>query len=274
MGYPSPLKVVTKKISPNVLTVSSPFSILNKLNVGARMVIFHYHGDIIIWSPLPYDKEILENAIAELTTEEYIVKYIFVINIEHNLCAEKYKQIYPNVKLIGPENTARCEINIPLTEDNALKIIKGNDGWGDLGISDDKSIIDNFELIYNNAHKNRELVIYEKNDKLLLLADMIMNLGIHGTTTGEHVLEQYSPELGFPKGFNPHGGWSFLSRYLQPNSVVGKFLMNRLQKTRKTPEKTKKVMELINSWDYTTIIMVHGNLITKEAKRTLSDVHL
>ena len=35
-----------------------------------------------------------------------------------------------------------------------------------------------------------------------LLADMIMNLGIHGTTTGEHVLEQYSPELGFPKGFN------------------------------------------------------------------------
>ena len=254
MGYPSPLKVVTKKISPNVLTVSSPFSILNKLNVGARMVIFHYHGDIIIWSPLPYDKEILENAIAELTTEEYTVKYIFVINIEHNLCAEKYKQIYPNVKLIGPENTARCEINIPLT--------------------DDKSIIDNFELIYNNAHKNRELVIYEKNDKLLLLADMIMNLGIRGTTTGEHVLEQYSPELGFPKGFNPHGGWSFLSRYLQPNSVVGKFLMNRLQKTRQTPEKTKKVMELINSWDYTTIIMVHGDLITKEAKRTLSDVHL
>ena len=143
MGYTSPLKVVTKKISPNVLTVSSPFSILNKLNVGARMVIFHYHGDIIIWSPLPYDKEILENAIAELTTEEYTVKYIFVINIEHNLCAEKYKQIYPNVKLIGPENTPRCEINIPLTEDNALKIIKGNEGWGDLGISD-KSIIDNF----------------------------------------------------------------------------------------------------------------------------------
>ncbi|CQB90236.1 Uncharacterised protein [Chlamydia trachomatis] len=50
--------------------------------------------------------------------------------------------------------------------------------------------------------------------------------------------------------------------------------MNRLQKTRQTPEKTKKVMELINSWDYTTIIMVHGDLITKEAKRTLSDVHL
>ena len=68
---------------------------MNKLNVGARMVIFHYHGDIIIWSPLPYDKEILENAIAELTTEEYTVKYIFVINIEHNLCAENINKSIP-----------------------------------------------------------------------------------------------------------------------------------------------------------------------------------
>lgn len=272
MGYPVPLRVVTKKISPNVLTVSCPFSIFDKLNVGARMVIFHFQGDIIIWSPIPYNKEVFESSIAKLTSEPYTVKYIFVINIEHNLSAESYREAYPDVKLIGPENTLRCAIDFPLTNENAMKIIKSS-GWDSLGITD-ASIVDNFELIYNSYHKNRELVVYEKSTKSILLADFIFNLGVPGTTSGEHVLEQYSPELGFPKGFNPHGGWSFFSRYLQPESKVGRYLMNRLQKTKNHPEKTKEIIALINQWDFENIIMVHGDVITKDAKKTLSNIYV
>lgn len=272
MGYQVPLKVATKRLSANVLTVSCPFSILDKLNVGARMVIFNFQGDIIIWSPIPYSKEILDNAIAQLTSEPYTLKYIFIINIEHNLAGETYREAYPEVKLIGPEATQRCTIDIVLTNENAMKVIKGS-GWETLGVSD-PSIIDNFELIYNSYHKNKELVIFEKSTKAIFLADFIFNLGIPGTTNGEYVLEQYSPDLGFPKGFNPHGGWSFFTRYLQPNSKVGKYLMNRLQKTKNHPEKTKEIITLINEWDYDTIIMVHGDDITKNAKETLAGIYL
>ncbi|KAL6451339.1 hypothetical protein SBY92_002679 [Candida maltosa Xu316] len=232
------------------------------------MVIFHYDGDIILWSPVPYNKKILESAIAELTTAPYTIKYVFNINTEHHLCAQQYKEIYPDVKLIGPEGTPKCELDISLTNENAMKIIKGK-GWAtDLKITD-KSVTNNLELIYNPFHKNKELVLFDKSTKTLFLADLIFNLGIHGTTTGEIVLEQYSPEFGFPKGFNPHGGWSYLTRYFQPESKVGKFFMNRLQGS-----KQKEIIGLINSWDYKTIVMVHGEWITKNAKQTLSNIYV
>ncbi|RCK65141.1 hypothetical protein Cantr_00581 [Candida viswanathii] len=272
MGYQVPLRVVTRKLSPNVLAVSCPFSILDKLNVGARMVIFHFDGDVLIWSPIPYNKEIFERAVAELTTEPYTVKYIFIINVEHNLAGESYREGYPDVKLIGSEATQRCHIDIPLTNENAMLVIKG-DGWGELGV-DDKSVTQNLELIYNSYHKNKELLVYDNSTKTLFLADFIFNLGIHGTTEGTYVLEQYSPQLGFDNLFNPHAGWSFFTRYLQPKSLVGQYLMNRLQRTKHHPEKTKEIIALINEWDYERIVMVHGDDITSDAKETLSGIYL
>ncbi|RLV89936.1 hypothetical protein JA1_004902 [Spathaspora sp. JA1] len=273
MVYPEPLKVAIKKLSNNVVTVSCPFTLLNKLNLGARMTIFHYEGDVIIWSPLPYNKQILNDAIAELTTDDYSIKYVMIVNVKHNMCAAEYKRQIPGVKLIGPSptETGDVEIDVKLTNENAMKIIKGDMWTSELGITDD-SFIKNLELVYNSYQKNKELQLFENNIQSLFVGDLLFNVGIHGTTSGDHILEQYSPELGFDKGFNPHGGWSFATRYLQPFSIIGRFLMNDLQRTRKYPQETKEFVKLLNSWDFKEIVVLHGDII-KNGKEAFVSIY-
>ncbi|EGW32203.1 uncharacterized protein SPAPADRAFT_55715 [Spathaspora passalidarum NRRL Y-27907] len=271
MGYPELLKVVTKKLSDNIVTVSCPFSLLNKLNIGARMTIFHYDGDVIVWSPLPYNKEILNNAIKELTNEEYTIKYVIVVNTPHNMCASEYKRQIPGIKLVAPAPTkVDVDIDIKLGHDNALKIIKDEMWTSELGITD-QSFIKNLELVYNSYHKNRELHLFEKNAKTLFVGDLLFNLGIHGTTTGTHTLEQYCPEVGYEKGFNPHSWWSFPTRYMQPFSIIGRYLMNDSQNIKKYPEETKKTLKLLNSWDFKEIVVLHGDVI-KNGKEAFASI--
>ena len=75
--------------------------------------------------------------------------------------------------------------------------------------------------------------------------------------------------MGFPKGFNPHSGWSFITRYLQPYSKVGRFLFRKLVDINHS----KPGLEAIyNSWDFKTIVMCHGNIITKDAKEAFKHV--
>ena len=48
MGYPKTLKVVSRKLTSNIVIASCGFTRVNTLNFGARMALFNYDNDIVI----------------------------------------------------------------------------------------------------------------------------------------------------------------------------------------------------------------------------------
>ncbi|RCK66688.1 hypothetical protein Cantr_02743 [Candida viswanathii] len=274
MGYPENFKIVTKALTDNILLASSAFTRADKFNFGARMAILKYpvqdHEKIILWSPLPYTPQVVDTILkfTGVPQESQLkINYVIIPDREHNLAAQKYQDVFPECKIIGMEGIDSVSIDYKFTEAMGNKIIKGEELR--LFIDDD-TIVDNFEFVYLPKHANQELVVFEKKAKTLFEADLLFNLGAPGTVQGTTTLEQYSPELGYAKGFNPHSGWSFITRYLQPYSKVGRFLFRKLVDVNAS----KAGLEAIYSWDFSTIVMCHGNIITERAKEAFKHVFL
>lgn len=276
MGYPPNFKIVTKSLTENILLASTAFSRVDKFNFGARMAVFKFpqSNKIILWSPLPYTPQVIDvlTKFTNNTNESNLnIAYVIIPDREHNLAAKSYKEKFPGCKLIGmeglDENSLKLDYKFLKLMGN--KVLKNDDLRQIFNDSDSGLIVDNFEFVYLPNHANQELVVFDKSSSTLFEADLLFNLGVPGSTLGETILEQYSPELGFPKGFNPHSGWSFITRYLQPYSKVGRFLFRKLVDINHS----KPGLEAIyNSWDFKTIVMCHGNIITKDAKEAFKHV--
>lgn len=276
MGYPPNFKIVTKSLTENILLASTAFSRVDKFNFGARMAVFKFpqSNKIILWSPLPYTPQVIDvlTKFTNNTNESNLnIAYVIIPDREHNLAAKSYKEKFPGCKLIGmeglDENSLKLDYKFIKLMGN--KVLKNDDLRQIFNDSDSGLIVDNFEFVYLPNHANQELVVFDKSSSTLFEADLLFNLGVPGSTLGETILEQYSPELGFPKGFNPHSGWSFITRYLQPYSKVGRFLFRKIVDINHS----KPGLEAIyNSWDFKTIVMCHGNIITKDAKEAFKHV--
>lgn len=276
MGYPPNFKIVTKSLTENILLASTAFSRVDKFNFGARMAVFKFpqSNKIILWSPLPYTPQVIEvlTKFTNNTNESNLnIAYVIIPDREHNLAAKSYKEKFPGCKLIGMEGLDENSLKLDYKFIKLMgsKVLKNDDLRQIFNDSDSGLIVDNFEFVYLPNHANQELVVFDKSSSTLFEADLLFNLGVPGSTLGETILEQYSPELGFPKGFNPHSGWSFITRYLQPYSKVGRFLFRKLVDINHS----KPGLEAIyNSWDFKTIVMCHGNIITKDAKEAFKHV--
>ena len=276
MGYPPNFKIVTKSLTENILLASTAFSRVDKFNFGARMAVFKFpqSNKIILWSPLPYTPQVIDvlTKFTNNTNESNLnIAYVIIPDREHNLAAKSYKEKFPGCKLIGmeglDENSLKLDYKFIKLMGN--KVLKNDELKQIFNDSDSGLIVDNFDFVYLPNHANQELVVFDKSSSTLFEADLLFNLGVPGSTLGETILEQYSPELGFPKGFNPHSGWSFITRYLQPYSKVGRFLFRKIVDINHS----KPGLEAIyNSWDFKTIVMCHGNIITKDAKEAFKHV--
>ncbi|EEQ47343.1 hypothetical protein MG5_02211 [Candida albicans P57072] len=276
MGYPPNFKIVTKSLTENILLASTAFSRVDKFNFGARMAVFKFpqSNKIILWSPLPYTPQVIDvlTKFTNNTNESNLnIAYVIIPDREHNLAAKSYKEKFPGCKLIGMEGLDEnsLKLDYKFIKSMGNKVLKNDDLRQIFNDNDSGLIVDNFEFVYLPNHANQELVVFDKSSSTLFEADLLFNLGVPGSTSGETILEQYSPELGFPKGFNPHSGWSFITRYLQPYSKVGRFLFRKLVDINHS----KPGLEAIyNSWDFKTIVMCHGNIITKDAKEAFKHV--
>ncbi|KAL6450646.1 hypothetical protein SBY92_000892 [Candida maltosa Xu316] len=224
---------------------------------------------IILWSPLPYSTQVIDK-IVEFTgvpESNLSIDYVIIPDREHNLAGKKYQEIFKDCKLIGMEGINNMDIDYKFTSKIGNKVIRGDELKE---IINDEVIYKNFEFVYLPHHANQELVVFNPASKAMFEADLLFNLGVPGSVEGKVVLEQYSPELGFPKGFNPHSGWSFVTRYLQPWSKVGGVMFRKLVDVNKS----KSGLEAIYGWDFNTIVMCHGNIITENAKEDFKHVFL
>lgn len=269
MGYPSNFKAVSRKLTPNTVITSVPFSRANKLNFGGRMALFNYDNQIVVWSAIPYSNEAIEG-LRLLTGKEngFNVTHLIVPDKEHTIAAGSFKTAYPNLKVIAMESVLVPGVSIDyVVKDSQGGTLLNKASLLEIGITE-SVILDNFEFVYLPHHKNKELVMYDRNSKILFEADLLFNLGVEGTVDGSTTLEQYSPETGYEKGFRPHTGWSYPTRYLQPHSKVGNYLMNKIAES----SKSKEGLQAVYDWDFQKIVMCHGNVIEKDAKQSFKSV--
>lgn len=254
MGYPNPLKAISRNLTDNIVITSTPFTRSNIMNFGARMTLFNYNNQVIVWSAIPYGSEVI-NSLKLLTGKDdgFNVSYLIIPDVEHTMAAQSFKDTYPNLKIIGPEEVkVPFKVDYKITKAHGNKLIDSN-VLKEIGIQDD-SILNNFEFVYLPSHANKELVLYDKNSKILFQADLLLDLGPVGKK-----LEQYSPETGYASNFNPHGGLSYITRFSHPDSGFFRGLVNKLVKAN--DPQVQKGLKTIYNWDFTKMVPCHGNVV-------------
>lgn len=264
MGYPNPIQASIRKIAANVVTVSCPFSIKDRLDVGARMSLIKIGPNVIIYSPIPYGPY-MDEALQLLNGNDSSAKvtHLFIVNRQHNLAAKSFKDVYPELKIFAGYNVDlgdECPIDYTLTRELGNKVITGSDFKTSWGITE--PWVDQLEVVLLRFHKNSDVVLLHKPSKVLFEGDVVFNLGV-SDDNGE--VEQYSPATGFPEKHYPFTGWSFLLRWMQPAGFLGKFFCSRLTQSA-TPEGLEGV-KVVADLDFDVIVPCHGNVIDKDAKK-------
>lgn len=264
MGYPSPLTVASRKLSENVVVSISGFTRFDRVNFGARMALFKVDNSVVVWSALPLTDDFpkaLELLTGKLTAAN--VSHLIIPDKEHTMAAHAFKAKYPDMKIIAMEGVAKdCTIPVDyeISAAHANKVLDSA-VLREIGVAE-PAILDNFEFVYLPSHGNRELVMYHKASRTVFEADLLFNLN-----TAEP-MEQFQPATGFPKGYSPFSGWSYVARYMNPESKVGRFLFNKLVNA----QAAAGGLRAIYSWDFDTLVMCHGNIIEKTGKEAFKKV--
>lgn len=255
MGYPADLKVASRKLAANIATGSLAFSRFGVVNFGARMAAINHNDSVIIWSALPYGPQV-EEVIGLVASKPFNISHLIIPDNQHTMAAKLFKDKYPQLKIIAPEgvDVPGLPIDYTVTSKYSNKVLD-TAALNQIGITD-PVITDNFQFVYLPSHVNKELVTYDIKLKTVFEADLFFNLG-----TSEN-LEQYSPSTGFPELFNPHSGLSFATRYMQPYSKLGSGFMKKAVNLKKAVPG----LRAIYSWDFTTIVPCHGNVVDSGAK--------
>lgn len=220
------------------------------------MAILKYGDEVVVWSPIPYGPYVDEAL--ELLGAKKSVDYVVVVNTNHNLAVDSYIEKFPNVKVIGGENGHAVTYKFDKSDGN--RVVRGEEAA--TKFADNGALWRHLEFVYLPEHRNQELVLFEKDNKFLLEADVLMNISEPDETGG---LEQYSLATGYPAGFNPFTGWSYLMKFVRQHDWLGwsfHLFFSRLW----TEGGAAGLQAIYDSWDFKAIIQTHGNIILDNPK--------
>ncbi|KAI9894554.1 MAG: hypothetical protein M1814_001908 [Vezdaea aestivalis] len=240
---PSAVTVI-RKVTPNITTLSAPFTRFGLIKVGGRGTLVRMtNGQVAVFSPTALTPE-AKTAVTELGGK---VGYIAALDFEHHIFLGPWAAEYPSAKVLGPEGLAekRAEQkneNVPFahifTEQNKRTEKVGG------------AFDEDFEYEYVGGHANKELVFLYKPDKTLIQADMLFNLP---------ATEQYS-KTGIPADA---GIFTKLFSFFNRTSPQGqvwqqRFLWNVCAKDKPSFADSCK---RIASWNFEKMIPCHGDVI-------------
>lgn len=242
MSYPLPLPYVTRELSPNVLLVATPFRLEKVAPVGARMVLFKFGAEVVVWLPIPWGPEFKE--ILDKFAPGLQVTFVIIANTHHCVAGHTLREPFPQVKFIAPEgsqlkNGVEIDYIVPTTLGDRVLTAS------EFGVSDDV-IGKNFEFIYMTNHLCKELVVYHDATKTIYVGDMLFNLG-------DLPLEQFSQTLGVPLG-----GW-LMGYWMSPKTYGGKITTNFFNGTWTRNSAAYTGLRAVLSFDFNRVVMCHGN---------------
>ncbi|USW54473.1 Putative ribonuclease Z/Hydroxyacylglutathione hydrolase [Septoria linicola] len=240
--------MVIRRVTPDILTCSTPFLRFGRIKVGGRGTIVRLAtGNLAVFSPVALT-DTVKRETQELGGN---VGYIVALDQEHHIFLESWHKAYPEAKVLMPDT-------LPSYRDKQsyFKIPTANQV---LFYPNKKPEITpefdaDFDYEYVHAHGNKELVFNHRKSGTLIEADLLFNL----PATEQFSKSGVDATSGvFTKLFN------FLQNTRGDAMAQRRVLWYGLASPR--PEFNGSIKR-INAWSFDRIIPCHGDVIESGGK--------
>jgi hypothetical protein len=224
-----------REIARNLWVAEQPLKYFG-LSVGTRMTVIRLKNDeLVIISPIKIERETISqfNKIGR-------VSYIVAPNLYHYLFLADFKTLYPEAQLWAAPDLKLKKPELPI--DRVITDLEKEcfDGVEYL-------LFDGFNtLSFNGISHLNECVFFHVESKTLILTDT----AFHFDESFSLVTQLVSRAIGGYKNLSPS-------------------LLERLA-TRET-EKVKQAVKNVLAWDFKRVIMAHGSILERDAKRQFQE---
>lgn len=252
--------MVIRHVTPNIITLSVPFSRFGMIKVGGRATIVKLtSGNLAVFSPVALTPEV-QTTLSTFGSGK--IEYIIAPDIEHHIFITEWAKAFPNAKLIGPEGLPekRAKANDEKIGKEPFFRIFEKKSKRSTKITDEFDA--DFEYEYVESHPNKEIVFYYKPERVLIQADLMFNLPpteqyskVKDDQTKDGVLARF-----FAGTMNPAGEAKGMKRAMW-------YLFSRADRPS-----FNESMQRINQWDFTTMIPCHGDVMEGDGKTVFQKV--
>jgi len=227
--------LVIREVKNGVWTFSRPFTRSGVVPFGGRSVAVKLNDSSVwLFASTKADEETL-GKIREIGP----VKYIVAPDYEHYLNLADFHKAFPEAKVIGVDG---------LEAKPALAEVKFSGIYGKDPEGTKYGFEDEISACYFSGFQNKDVAFCHKASKTLIEADLLFNMPPK---------EQYSKTNESPTGWIPFVG------NMTPFTWAHKFMIDRVIWDKPA---TKIHAQTVNSWDFDTIIMCHGDVIESNGK--------
>ncbi|KAI0476022.1 hypothetical protein GGR56DRAFT_447372 [Xylariaceae sp. FL0804] len=260
---------VIRNITPNVATVSVPFSRFGKIQVGGRATIIRMtSGAIAVFSPVALTDEVRAK-VAEMGGR---VGYLIAGDMEHHIFLSEWKRAYPDARLVGPaglpEKRAKMQGDDKINGSDAFAVVLTPENAHDAAAAIGPEFAADFDVEYVAAHPNKEIVLcYRPDGGVLVEADLMFNLP---------AVEQYSR---VPEAERRAGNGLLNKLFVSLNGTQGPAKgQKRLQWYALSSggeggrAAYNASVQRIDGWAWDRLVPCHGEVIERDAKATFRKV--
>ncbi|EME44276.1 hypothetical protein DOTSEDRAFT_34759 [Dothistroma septosporum NZE10] len=237
--------MVIRHLTPDVVTLSTPFLRFGRIKVGGRSTLVRLQsGSVAVFSPVA-----LTDTVKKETETLGQLKYIIAPDQEHHIFLESWHKAYPEALVVGPAT-------LPALRDKQSysKIPFHHLSEPNQPISVSPEFDSEFDAEYVHGHSNKELVFNHRPSKTLIEADLLFNLP---------ATEQFSKS-----GVSPTSG--ILTKIMNGlQSTKGQAIWQKRMLWYGIAEDKKAMnasMATIASWEFDRIVPCHGDVIEKGGK--------
>ncbi|TCD65752.1 hypothetical protein EIP91_002236 [Steccherinum ochraceum] len=229
--------IVIRQVTPEITTFSKPFNkLFGLLPMGGRSTAVKLSdGTVWVVASTPLSPETKE-AIDAMG----LVEYIMAASADHHFFLTEWQKAYPEAKIIGV---------LGLAEKKQAESWKFTGSYGVDPAGTTYGFEDEIQATYFPGFSKHDVAWLHLSSKTLIVADLIFNLP---------ATEQYSASS------KPKAKPAFFLPKLEPYSEgFRKFLWGE----GKDKEAMKRDAKTVAGWDFERIIMCHGDIIEKDAKK-------
>ncbi|PGG95746.1 hypothetical protein AJ80_09917 [Polytolypa hystricis UAMH7299] len=247
--------MVIRNLTPDLVTLSVPFSRFGLARVGGRATIIRLKSqDLVVFSPVALTPDV-KSTIESLGGK---VKFLVAPDIEHHIFLSAWKQAYPDAQIIAPDGLKEKREQNPETRGLKFAHILTPTNKHGYKIPE---FGDEMEIEYVDAHPNQEIVLFHKPTKTMVEADFIFNL----PATEQFSKSEESPTQGlvtklFVALMSAKGSVTWQKRTIW-------YLF--ASKDRKGYAQSANSMA---KWDFDRIIPCHGDVIETGGKETFTNL--
>ncbi|WPH02452.1 Hypothetical protein R9X50_00531600 [Acrodontium crateriforme] len=250
--------MVIRKVTPDILTMSTPFLRFGRISIGGRATIVKLEsGNLALFSPVALTDN-LKSEVASMGNGQ--IKYIVALDQEHHIFLEPWHKAFLDARVIAPETLPayRAKQGYFKIPEASWTLFRKADN-PNLSVSEEFDR--EFDMEYVSAHANHEIVFNHKPTKTMIQADLIFNL----PATEQMSKSGIPANKGFLTNFfaslqNTKGDATWQKRFIWYLASAS---------DRKSFNQSAARMA---KWDFQRMIPCHGDVIEGEGKHIYEKV--